>query len=124
MVRNLLLSVGALVVALLVVSDADACHRRRSCGNGGCGSSGYSGYGAAYGAGYADYGAGYAGYGYDSSGRYVYNPGGIGGPASGLGVRPGAGFGAPGVGPGGIGGPASGIGVRPGAGAGGAGRRR
>jgi hypothetical protein len=42
--------------------------------------------------------------------------GGFGGPASGVGVRPGAGFGRPGVGVGGVGGPASGGGVRPGAG--------
>jgi len=40
--------------------------------------------------------------------------GGLGGPASGAGVRPGAGLGAPGAG--GFGGPASGAGVRPGAG--------
>jgi|688.fasta_scaffold74742_2 hypothetical protein len=52
--------------------------------------------------------------------------GGLGGPASGAGVRPGAGLGAPGagvtprpgVGAGGFGGPASGAGVRPGAGVG------
>jgi len=52
--------------------------------------------------------------------------GGLGGPASGAGVRPGAGFGAPGAGldrtPGvgrdGLGGPASGAGVRPGVGVG------
>jgi len=55
------------------------------------------------------------------------NPGGIGGPASGLGVRPGVGVG--GVGregnnPGGVGGPASGLGVRPGVGVGGVGRGR
>ena len=57
------------------------------------------------------------------------NPGGIGGPASGAGVAPGAGFGAtgagldrePGVGAGGVGGPASGAGVMPGAGVGEAG---
>ena len=42
--------------------------------------------------------------------------GGFGGPASGAGVRPGAGFGRAGVGVGGVGGPASGAGVRPGAG--------
>ncbi len=50
--------------------------------------------------------------------------GGLGGPASGAGVRPGAGWGAPGagvspapgLGGGGLGGPASGAGVRPGAG--------
>jgi len=44
------------------------------------------------------------------------NPGGLGGPASGLGVRPGVGVGRPGVGYGGVGGPYSGAGVRPGAG--------
>ncbi|MCP9932000.1 hypothetical protein KBY82_14550 [Cyanobium sp. AMD-g] len=57
------------------------------------------------------------------------NPGGLGGPASGAGVAPGAGFGAagpgldrqPGVGAGGVGGPASGAGVLPGAGFGEAG---
>ena len=45
--------------------------------------------------------AAYAGYpgGYDY-GRPGYNPGGLGGPASGLGVRPGLGFG--GFGPGGL----------------------
>jgi hypothetical protein len=42
--------------------------------------------------------------------------GGFGGPASGAGVRPGAGFGRAGAGVGGVGGPASGAGVRPGAG--------
>ncbi len=46
---------------------------------------------------------------------------GVGGPASGAGVLPGAGYGAPGVGAGGVGGPASGAGVRPGAGFGRAG---
>jgi hypothetical protein len=50
--------------------------------------------------------------------------GGIGGPASGLGVLPGAGLGAPGAGLlpgpglGGLGGPLSGLGVLPGAGVG------
>ncbi len=44
------------------------------------------------------------------------NPGGLGGPASGVGVRPGAGAGRAGVGYGGVGGPYSGAGVRPGAG--------
>jgi hypothetical protein len=42
------------------------------------------GYAATYG------GYGYGGYGY---GRYGYNPGGLGGPYSGLGVRPGLGYG-------------------------------
>ena len=43
------------------------------------------------------YGYGQPGYGYDL-GRPGYNPGGLGGPASGLGVRPGLGVG--GFGPG------------------------
>ena len=43
-----------------------------------------------YAAGYGGYG--YGGYGYDGYG-YRYNPGGLGGPYSGLGVRPGLGFG-------------------------------
>ena len=46
-------------------------------------------YAASYG-GYGYGGYGYSGYGY---GRYGYNPGGLGGPYSGLGVRPGLGFG-------------------------------
>jgi hypothetical protein len=46
-------------------------------------------YGSA--ASYGSYGyGGYSGYGY---GRYGYNPGGLGGPYSGLGVRPGLGLG-------------------------------
>ena len=67
---------------------------------------------------------------------YPANPGGVGGPASGAGLRPGVGIGAPGAGvtrapgvdpiaypanPGGAGGPASGAGLRPGVGAGAAG---
>jgi hypothetical protein len=42
--------------------------------------------------------------------------GGFGGPASGLGLLPGLGWGLPGIGLGGVGGPASGPGVLPGAG--------
>jgi hypothetical protein len=59
---------------------------------------GYSGYSSRYGyyPGYGGYAPGYGGYspGYG----YGYNPGGLGGPASGLGVRPGMGLG--GYGPG------------------------
>ena len=44
--------------------------------------------------------------------------GGFGGPASGLGQLPGAGFGLPGPGLGGFGGPMSGLGLLPGAGIG------
>jgi hypothetical protein len=45
------------------------------------------GYAASYG------GYGYGGYGYGGYGSRYYNPGGLGGPYSGLGVRPGLGFG-------------------------------
>ena len=55
------------------------------------GSTGY------YDGGYSGGTAGYPGYGYDF-GRPGYNPGGLGGPASGIGVRPG--LGAGGFGPG------------------------
>lgn len=66
----------------------------------------------------------YAGVARRSTVRYAtpgYGYGGVGGPASGVGVLPGAGAGAPGVGVGGVGGPASGVGVLPGLGAGQAG---
>ena len=73
MTRNLRTS---LLIASLVIlawaTTSEACHRRRACG---CGTYG----------------------GYDF-GRPGYNPGGLGGPMSGLGVRPGLGFG--GFGPG------------------------
>ena len=51
------------------------------------------GYGGYPSAGYG--GSGYGGYGYGGYdyGRPGYNPGGLGGPRSGLGVRPGVGFG-------------------------------
>ena len=54
-------------------------------------------YGGGYAGGTAGYPGGYAPGGYDF-GRPGYNPGGLGGPASGLGVRPGLGVG--GFGPG------------------------
>jgi hypothetical protein len=104
-----------LIAAMLVVAwstSAEACHRRRACGPvvNTCGCSGYgygspTGYyasqqgyvtdgGGYYGGGYGGFPGTYGGYGY---GR-PYNPGGLGGPWSGLGVRPGLGFG--GFGPG------------------------
>jgi hypothetical protein len=112
MTRNLKRSL--LIASLLVVTWAttsEACHlRRRACPPAPCGCAGYgaspTGYysaqggnvaadGGYYGGGYAGGTAGYPGaYGY---GR-PYNPGGLGGPYSGLGVRPGLGFG--GFGPG------------------------
>ena len=50
------------------------------------------GYAASYYAPSYGYAASYGGYGYGGYG-YRYNPGGLGGPYSGLGVRPGLGFG-------------------------------
>ena len=47
-------------------------------------------YAPSYGYAASYYAPSYGGYGY---GRYGYNPGGLGGPYSGLGVRPGLGFG-------------------------------
>jgi hypothetical protein len=111
--RQLTLCACALVALLVLCSDASA----QGCGPvyGGYGyaasygyyapSYGYAasyytpsyyyapsyGYAASYG-GYGYGGYGYGGYGYGGYG-YRYNPGGLGGPYSGLGVRPGLGFG-------------------------------
>ena len=109
MMRKLTVCACALVALLLLCSDASA----QDCGPvyGGYGyaaSYGYApsysyapnyGYAASYYApsyyapsyGYAA-SYGYRGYGYRGYG-YRYNPGGLGGPYSGLGVRPGLGFG-------------------------------
>jgi hypothetical protein len=116
-----LLIATMLVVAW--ATTAEACHRRRACGTGTCGythstcgyagSTGYyatqqgyvtdgggyysgGGYPGTYGGGGypGTYGGGYPGtYGGYDFGRPGYNPGGLGGPASGLGVRPGLGVG-------------------------------
>ena len=108
MARKLTVCACALVALLLLCSDASACGKRRggcyvqtysSCGpvyDGHASGYGYAPGSGGYGAGYAPaYGGyGYGGYGY---GGYGYNPGGLGGPRSGLGVRPGPGFG--GLGP-------------------------
>jgi hypothetical protein len=107
MMRQLTVCACALVALLLLCSDASAQ---------GCGPV-YGGYGYAASYGYAaptygyaaatvtpsyyapsyGYAASYGGYGYGGSGYggygYRYNPGGLGGPYSGLGVRPGLGFG-------------------------------
>ena len=116
---------GSLLIALTLIvawaTTSEACHRRRarcgytqqnSCGGYAYGSSqGYYGGGGGYGmtgAGYNNQGSqggytqpgyygGQPGTGYDF-GRPGYNPGGLGGPASGIGVRPG--LGAGGFGPG------------------------
>ncbi len=118
MTRNSKLSL--LVASMLLVlwtTPSEACHwRRRSCNRcnyqSACTSGSPTGYytsgqagnvtsgGGYYGGGYQQGGYGYGqqpGYGYDF-GRPGYNPGGLGGPASGLGVRPGMGVG--GFGPG------------------------
>ncbi len=115
---------GGLALATLLLASwattSEACHRRRAvattayvCQNQGYATRGYAapqGYAAMgyasptgySGGAYAPAGGGYhngrdPGGGYDP-GRPGYNPGGLGGPASGLGVRPGLGFG--GFGPG------------------------
>jgi hypothetical protein len=107
---------GRLLIATILVvawaTSAEACHRRRACAPNPCGYSyssptgyyatqqGYVTDGGGYytGGGYAGGGVGYPGaYGGYGFGR-PYNPGGLGGPMSGLGVRPGLGFG--GFGPG------------------------
>ena len=118
MTRNLR---GSLLIASMLIATwattSEACHRRRACGCGTysyagstcAGPTGYSGAGGGYGmAGGGYYDGGYAGgmagypggYGYGryDFGRPGYNPGGLGGPWSGLGVRPGLGVG--GFGPG------------------------
>ena len=103
MMRKLTVCACALVALLLLCSDA----RAQGCspvygGYGYAASYGYApsyGYAASYYAPSYGYAAsyytpsyGYGGYGYGGYG-YRYNPGGLGGPYSGLGVRPGLGFG-------------------------------
>ena len=102
MMRILTAGACAMVAILMLSSDASACKRRAA----NYGTSYYSGtayggyantssnyydpnYGYAPGYGYVP-GYGYGGYDF---GRPGYNPGGLGGPWSGLGVRPGVGFG-------------------------------
>jgi hypothetical protein len=120
MTRNLK---GSLLIALMLIvgwaTTSEACHRRRcrsscyttyTCG-------GYTNGGYTYGTGQGYYsGGGYSNQGYQ--GGYT-QPGYYGG-------QPGTGYdyGRPGYNPGGLGGPASGIGVRPGMGAGGFGPGR
>ena len=108
MMRKLTVCACALVALLLLCSDASA----QGCGAvyGGYGyAPSYGSYAPGYGYAASSYapsyyyapsygyaasygGYGYGGYGYGGYG-YRYNPGGLGGPYSGLGVRPGLGFG-------------------------------
>ena len=110
MTRNLR---GSLLIAAMLIAtwatSSEACHRRRACAPNPCGygyasPTGYYTAGGGYYGGYAGgmtgypgtYGGyGYGGYGYGGYdfGRPGYNPGGLGGPWSGLGVRPGLGVG-------------------------------
>ena len=111
MMRNL---TGILLIALVLIvawaTSSEACHRRRARAWGTCSFAGYTyasstgyyatqqGYitdgGGYYGGGYAATYGGYPGtYGRYDFGRPGYNPSGLGGPASGFGVRPGLGFG-------------------------------
>ena len=105
MMRKLTVCACALVALLLLCSDA----RAQGCGPV-YGSYGYAasyyyapsyGYAASYYAPSYGYAASYGGYGYGGYGYggygYRYNPGGLGGPYSGLGVRPGLGFGGLGL---------------------------
>ena len=93
MTRKLTVCSGAMLALLLLCSDASAWGGRRAAYGSGCGSAnGGYGYTANYG-----YAPSYGGYGYGGYG-YGYNPGGLGGPRSGLGVRPGLGFGGVGLG--------------------------
>jgi hypothetical protein len=109
MMRKLTVCACALVALLLLCSDASAQDCAPVYGGYGYAASYYApsyGYAASYYApsygytpsyGYApSYGGygygGYGGYGYGGYG-YRYNPGGLGGPYSGLGVRPGLGLG-------------------------------
>jgi hypothetical protein len=106
--------VRLLIATMLIVAwatSAEACHRRRACApvayscaysnHGYASQTGYYGAGGGYVTGGGYYGGGYpstygyGGYGYGGYdfGRPGYNPGGLGGPWSGLGVRPGLGFG-------------------------------
>ena len=122
MTRNLrgsLLIALMLIVAWATTSDA-CCHRRRAR----CYNTAYTCGGNAYGSPQGYYGGG-GGYGMTGGGYYnqgyqggYAQPGYYGQPTSGYD------FGRPGYNPGGLGGPASGIGVRPGLGAGGFGPGR
>ena len=105
MMRKLTVCAGALAALLLLGSDA----RAQSCGTvyGGYGyaasyyspsyyapsySYAASSYTPSYSYAASYYPPSYGGYGYGGYG-YRYNPGGLGGPYSGLGVRPGLGLG-------------------------------
>jgi hypothetical protein len=118
---------GSLLIALMLIvacaTTSEACHWRRARSN--CCYTQYSCGGYAYGSSQGYYGAGG---GYGMTGAGYYNQGYQGGytqPGY-YGGQPGSGydFGRPGYNPGGLGGPASGIGVRPGLGAGGFGPGR
>src|SRR6516162_763302 len=95
MMRQLTVCACALVALLLLCSDASAQGCGPVYGGYGYAASYYTpsyGYAASYYTPSYGYAASYGGYGYGGYG-YRYNPGGLGGPYSGLGVRPGVGFG-------------------------------
>jgi hypothetical protein len=101
--RRSLLIASLLILAWATTSEA--CHRRRAYATaGGYAYASPTGYYASgdgyYPASGGYYGGGYAGYpgGYGYGGYRGYNPGGLGGRYSGLGVRPGLGFGGLGLG--------------------------
>ena len=96
MMRKLTVCACALVALFLLCRDA----RAQGCvpvygGYGYAASYGYASsyyYAPSYGYAASYYAPSYGGYGYGGYG-YRYNPGGLGGPYSGLGVRPGLGYG-------------------------------
>jgi hypothetical protein len=128
MTRNLKVSllIASTLVVLCETSSQACCFRRRACQTQSYCESGYS-YGSPtgyYSSGQGSYGTtggGYYGGGY--SGGTAGYPGAYGYGQPGY-AQPGYDFGRPGYNPGGLGGPASGIGVRPGMGAGGFGPGR
>jgi hypothetical protein len=123
--RGSLVIASMLIVAWATTSEA--CHRRRAhatatncyAGYTYAGPTGYYGAGGGYGmAGGGYYGGGYSGGTAGYPGGYGYGQPGYGQPGSGYD------FGRPGYNPGGLGGPRSGLGVRPGLGVGGFGPGR
>ena len=93
MIRQLTVGACALVALLLLCSDARAQFCAPVYGGYGYAAS-YGYYAPSYGYAASYYAPSYGGYGYGRYGYgYGYNPGGLGGPYSGLGVRPGLGLG-------------------------------
>ena len=123
------LLVASMLLVLWTTASEACCWRRRACNRcnyqSGCTYGSPTGYYTSGQAGYGTGGGGYYGGGYQQGGYGYGQPGyaqpGYAQPGY---AQPGYDFGRPGYNPGGLGGPASGIGVRPGMGAGGFGPGR